>query len=99
MRVRRIEQLVRLLHNCDAEPITGMPRTAGGTAVAALPFSLPNLLRLPGQPAAQWQVHIDRLTQARALAGCLEGDLNLARGSELKTIPSPALGAPTNHLR
>jgi hypothetical protein len=48
--------------------LTRLPRTTGSTAVAALPFTLPPVLHMPGQPAAQWQIHIDRLNAAIALA-------------------------------
>ncbi len=49
--------------------LTALPRAAGpAEAVAALPFTLPPDLQLPSQPQKQWQVHIDRLTAAVALA-------------------------------
>jgi hypothetical protein len=47
--------------------LTGLPRPTGQPGVAALPFSLPEPLHLPAQAAAQWQVHLDRLTAARDL--------------------------------
>jgi hypothetical protein len=47
--------------------LTGLPRVAGKTGVAALTFSLPAELHLPAQPSAQWQVHIGRLNESLAL--------------------------------
>jgi ferritin-like protein len=49
--------------------LTALPRAAGpASAVAALPFILPANLQLPAEPYEQWQVHLDRLGAAVALA-------------------------------
>jgi hypothetical protein len=47
--------------------LTGLHRSTQPGAVAALPFGLPNLLHLPPDPTAQWQVHLDRLSDSITL--------------------------------
>jgi hypothetical protein len=57
--MRRLASLARML--------VTLPRSSAAGPVAALPFSMPPLLPFPQNHAAQWQVHIDRLTAAGAL--------------------------------
>src|SRR5262249_13165032 len=47
--------------------LTGLPRSTQAGAFAGLPFELPNVLPLPPEPKAQWQVHLDRLRDSIAL--------------------------------
>jgi len=51
-----------------SDRLTKLSRSADPAQVAALPFTLPAVLRLPPDPAAQWEIHIERLNQAIALA-------------------------------
>jgi len=48
--------------------LTKLPRSADPSVVAAIPFTLPNVLHLPQLSSAQWAIHVDRLNQAIALA-------------------------------
>jgi photosystem II stability/assembly factor-like uncharacterized protein len=48
--------------------LTAMPRSSTPSAVAALPFTLPDILSLSSQePAQRWQIHADRFRAALAL--------------------------------
>ena len=50
-----------------ARRLTAMPRgTGGASAVAAVPFTLPSALHLPGVEAARWGVHRERTEAAIA---------------------------------
>ncbi len=55
-----------------SDVLTTTPRIDGGTVehgVAALTFTLPDQVHLPDGASERWQVHIDRLGAAVALAG------------------------------
>ncbi|HEY7427189.1 MAG TPA: hypothetical protein VH682_23345 [Gemmataceae bacterium] len=56
--MRSLSSLSRKLVTLDRSPASGK---------AALPFTLPNPIHLPEQPAQQWQLHIDRMKAAIAL--------------------------------
>jgi Ferritin-like len=75
--------------------LVGLPRSAAGTGVAALPFELPpDGFPLPDNPQARKAVHARRLQQAIAL----EGQIIQAGGAASDPILSPMQTADQQNL-